>query len=94
VHQRLAVLTETGRMPQLDFAHALDHRLPEISEHDQRLPAHRTLIQHFPDDGEFDQRSGPTRAGDISAPALNQFEQPGLPSFHADLFVHPPVRAP
>ena len=77
---------------EFDFANALDDRLPEISEDGERLRLEHRFVQHFPNDGEFDERAGSAFARHEAVGEANQFEQAVLPGVDADFDVDPFVR--
>src|ERR1700730_12274919 len=88
----LRPLAPRRSMIAFDFSHALDDRLPEISQHDEGLIAHGALVQHLPDNGEFRQSTGAAGARNVPPAALHQCKEPFLAGLHTDLFVDPPVR--
>ena len=93
VHQRIARLAPARRVAALDFAHAIQNRLPEIAEHDERALLHRFLVQHFPNDGEFHERARAALACDVAVAEAHEFKQALLPGRHARFFLHPAIRA-
>ena len=74
------------------LAHTLNHWSPEIAERNDRLPFHDSLVDHFPDDGKFDERARSSAASHICVAATDQFEEPLLPRVDGNFFVHPLIR--
>jgi hypothetical protein len=93
MHQRIARLAPSGRVPALDFAHAVQDRLPEIAQHDERALFHRFLVEHFPDDGEFHERASAAFASDVAVAEAHEFKQALLPGGYASFFFHPTICA-
>src|SRR5271169_6294799 len=93
MHEGFAAFAPARGVAQLNFADALDDRLPEISKHDERPLAHRALVQHFPDDRELDESACAAGTGDVTAAAPDELEEAVLPRLYANFFVHPAVCA-
>src|SRR5579862_480908 len=79
-------------MPALDLAHAIQNRLPEIAEHYERAPFHRFFVEHFPHNGELNERTCAALARDIAVAEAHQFKQALLPGGYTRLFLHPAIR--
>src|SRR5579863_2404289 len=92
MYETPASLSPRRLMRELDFTDAVDDRLPEISEHCKGLWLDHGFIQHFPNDGEFDERAGAAFAGDEAVAEANQLEQAVLPGVDANFDVDPWVR--
>ncbi len=66
MHEWIARLTPSGRVPALNLAYTIQDRLPKISEDHKWAHGHRFFVEHLPNDGKFHQRSRSSLAGDIT----------------------------
>ena len=66
VDQALDGFAPRGFVAGFDFAHALDDGLPEVSDDGEGPGRHDALVEHFPDDGEFDESPRAAGAGDVA----------------------------
>jgi len=93
VNEAVGGFAPFGGVADFDFADALDDGLPEIAESDEGLVAHHALVDHFPDDGEFNESAGAAGARDVSRAAANELKEALLPSGDAGFLIHPAIRA-
>jgi len=90
---QIVALAPGWRVASFTFVHTFDHGLPIIPEHSQGLPGHGALAQHFPNDGQLDERSRPAGTCDVSVPEPDELKKAVLPVLHSNLFVDPFVCA-
>src|SRR5260370_690985 len=79
------------RMSQFSFTHAIQNRLPEISQHGERFRCHHRLVQHFPHHRKLDERSRPAFARYKTIRAPDQLKEPLFPGFHPHFHVDPGI---
>ncbi len=79
--------SDEARGPQFHFTHAIEDGLPEIANDGDGLGRNHGFVQHFPNDGEFDQCTGATLAGHKTVGEANQFKEALFPGFHTNFDV-------
>src|SRR5579859_7337330 len=79
-------------MREFDFAHTIQNRLPEVSQHNKRFRRHHRFIKHLPHNRQRHHRTRASLARHQSVGAPNQFEQPRFPRLHANFVVNPRIK--
>src|SRR6266568_2720142 len=92
IHQPPVCFAPWRGMSQLHFPHAIQHRLPEISEHREGFLGHDPLVQHFPDDRKLHERPCPAFACNKSVRAPDQLKEPLLPGLHPHFQINPGIQ--
>src|SRR5437660_1802776 len=92
IHQPPVRLAPRRGVSQFHFPHAIQNRLPEVSEHRERFLRHHRLVQHFPNDCKLHERAGPAFARDKSIRAPDELKEPLFPGLHAHFEVNPRIQ--
>src|ERR1700751_3286646 len=83
--------TPWGIMRKLDFAHALDDVLPEITERGKGFCGDDGFVEHLPDDRQLDECTGAALARDKTVGEADQFKEAVLPGGDADFDIDPGI---
>src|SRR5271156_435475 len=78
-------------MCKLDFAHALDDGLPEITQRSKGFCRDDGFVEHLPDDRQLDECTGAALARNKTIGEADQFKEAVLPSGDADFDIDPGI---
>src|SRR5260370_27749792 len=80
-----------GRVSHLYSPHAIQNRLPEVSETRKWFLRHPRLVQHLPHTRKLHERSRPALARHKSVPAPDQLKESLFPGLQAHFDVNPGI---
>src|SRR6266550_2452874 len=91
VHQPTVCLVPGRGVSHFYFPHAIQNRLPKISEHRERFRGHHRLVQHLPHNRKLHERSRPAFACYKSIRAPDQLKESFFPGLHTHFHVNPRI---